>query len=281
VSTRVAIIGVGRMGGPIADHVIKAGHTVRVYDPSPDAIQPRVAAGAIGSASPGEAAADAELVMLVVFDDAQVRSVLTGADGVFAHAAPATVVSIHSSVAIETIEAMHAAGQACGVEVLDAGISGGESGAAAGTLVTMVGGDAAALERARPVFDAFSKEVVHAGGVGAGMALKLARNAASYAMMSALNEAMELAVRNDIDLALLRHVIEATDACGMAFTPFALGPPGVMPADTPAGWRSIMEHTLRLADKDLEQALALARRCGADVPVFEQSHRTFHRVVRL
>jgi 3-hydroxyisobutyrate dehydrogenase-like beta-hydroxyacid dehydrogenase len=167
------------------------------------------------------------------------------------------------------------------VTVIDAGISGGEKGAAAGTLLTMVGGDAVTVERARPILATFSKEVLHAGPRGAGMALKLARNAACYTMMAAFHEAIELAHGSGVDIAELRRVIEETDVFGMAPAPFQIGGPRPLPDDAPAPLRAVLEHTLRLAEKDFEQSVALARRIGADVPVLETAHRTFARVVRL
>jgi 3-hydroxyisobutyrate dehydrogenase-like beta-hydroxyacid dehydrogenase len=277
----VAVIGLGRMGGPIADHIIGAGHDVRVYDVAEEAVVPRVAAGASAASSPADAARGAQFVDVIVFDDAQALDVVGGDDGVLTTLEPGAVVSIHTTVSLDTIHDLAARAEAQGVFVLDAGISGGEEGAQAGTLLTMVGGPADAVDRARPVLLAFSKEVLHPGPLGAGMALKLARNATGYVMMAAVHEAMTLAAASGVDLALLQHTIAETGVLQQALAPFALGGPAPMDAAAPEGLRTVLEHTNRLAEKDLDQALDLASRTGATVPVIECTRANFHSTVRL
>jgi 3-hydroxyisobutyrate dehydrogenase-like beta-hydroxyacid dehydrogenase len=280
-ATRVAMIGLGRMGGPIADHVIAAGHEVRVFDIAEAAVAPRVAAGAVAASSPAAAARGADFVHLVVLDDAQTMAVLAGPLGVLAALAPGAIVSVHTTVTLDTIDQVAALAAPLGITVLDAGISGGEPGALAGTLLTMVGGPTDAVDRARPIYLTFSKEVVHAGPIGRGMALKLARNAAGYVMMAATHEAMELAQRSGVDLELLRHTIAETGVLAQALAPFALGGPEPLPLDAPAAIRDALVHTNRLAEKDLDQAIALAARVGASVPAIEATRASFHRVARL
>jgi 3-hydroxyisobutyrate dehydrogenase-like beta-hydroxyacid dehydrogenase len=278
---RVAVIGLGRMGGPMADHVIGAGHTVRVHDVDPAAVAARVAAGGTAAAGAAEAAEGADMVCVVVFDDAQARDVVAGAGGVLRTLAAGAVIGIHTTVTVETVHELAAAAAPHGVTVLDAGISGGEAGAAAGTLLTMVGGPADAVGRARPVFEAFSKEVLHAGALGAGMALKLARNSTGYVMMAAVHEAMELAGRAGVDLHLLRHVIAETGIFDQSLAPLAFGGPDPLPSDEAGPLRDLLVRTLRLGEKDLDQALALGARLGAPTPVTAEVRRTFHRVTRL
>jgi 3-hydroxyisobutyrate dehydrogenase len=275
------MIGLGRMGGPMADHVIAAGHDVHVYDVAPEAVAARVAAGATAAASPGEAAVGTTFVGVTVFDDAQAMEVVAGRDGVLRTLEPGAVVAIHTTVTLDTIHALAAAGEHHGVVVLDAGISGGEAGARAGTLLSLVGGPAAGVEQARPVLMAFSKDVLHAGPLGAGMALKLARNLAGYAWMVSVHEAMELAHRSGVDLALLQRAIAETGMFEQAFTPLDLGGPEPLPADAPAEMRAAMEHVNRLADKDLDHALDLAAHLGVDLPMLEAVRQSFHRAVRI
>lgn len=280
MTTTVAMIGLGRMGGPMADNVVRAGHDVRVFDVSPDAVAARVALGARAGASPADAANGASVVGVVVFDDAQALEVVLGPDGVLASLAPGAVVAVHTTVTLGTIRLLATEAATRDVHVLDAGISGGEPGAQAGTLLTMVGGDAAALDRARPVLDAFSKEVLHAGALGAGMALKLARNATGYALMASVHEAMVLASRSGVDLAMLRHTIEETGVLAQALSPYMLGGPEPLGPDE-AERRVAMEHLARLADKDMDHALALAAEVGASLDVFEATKRIFPAVSRL
>ena len=279
--TTVAVIGLGRMGGAMADHIIDAGHNVAVFDISEAAMNPRIERGARRATSPADAANGADVITLVVFDDQQARETLMGPVGAIESITPGAVVCVHTTVSIDTMHQLDEYARARGVSILDAGVSGGEPGAAKGTLLTMVGGDASAVERARPVMDAFSNEVIHAGALGAGMALKLARNAAGYAMMAATHEAMKLAYHSGIDIKVLQHVIADTGVLEQAMAPFAFGDPVLYPDDGDSGMRTIMEHTNRLAAKDLDQALSLAQHCRIDTPVIDATRRSFHSVVRL
>jgi 3-hydroxyisobutyrate dehydrogenase-like beta-hydroxyacid dehydrogenase len=279
--SKVAVIGVGRMGAPIAGHLIDAGHEVRVFDISEDAVAALVARGAFAAATPAEAAQDAAFVSVVVFDDAQAIDVISGADGVLPVLAAHAVIAVHTTVSIGTIHELAAACASTGVTVLDAGISGGEEGAQAGTLLTMVGGPTDAVTRATPVLLAFSKDVIHAGGVGAGMALKLARNATGYMMMAAIHEAMLLADSAGVDLALLRRTIDETGVIDQALSPFMLGGPAPLPEDSPASFRTLLEHVRDLGEKDLDQALDLADHVDVDLPVARRTRETFARVMRL
>ena len=233
------------------------------------------------AASPAEAADGASVVSLVVFDDAQATEVVTGPDGVLRTLAPGSVIAVHTTVTLDTIHALAAATDAQGVHLLDAGISGGEEGAAAGTLLTMVGGAPEAVELARPFLDSFSKEVLHAGPLGAGMALKLARNAAGYSMMAVVHESMVLAAAAGVDLDQLRHVISETGVLKQAMSSFLLGGPAPLPDDDTSQMRTAMEHLARLGDKDLAHTLDLAGRLGVELPLTTITRGEFPAVARL
>jgi 3-hydroxyisobutyrate dehydrogenase len=277
----VAVIGLGRMGGPMADNVIRAGHDVRVFDVAEAAVATRVAAGGTRAASIAEACEGAEIVAVVVYDDAQVLAVVNGAGGVLDALTPGAVVLIHTTVTLDTIEAVAEAAATGGVRVLDVGISGGESGATDGTLVVMVGGDPEALAIARPVLDTYSGEVVHAGPQGAGMAVKLLRNAVGYMLMAATHEALHVAEAAGVDGATLRHVLEATDLPKMLYSPFAFGSAAPLGDDAPAELVATMEHVARTGRKDLAQALALAARHGAPMPAAVATRDEMHAITRL
>ncbi|HSO95734.1 MAG TPA: NAD(P)-dependent oxidoreductase, partial [Acidimicrobiia bacterium] len=166
---RVACVGLGNMGAPMARNLVRAGHELTVFDVRPDALAPLTELGARPCSSAGEAAAAVDVVCVTVLDGAQADDAVTGPDGVFATAAPDTVVAIHSTVHPATIHRI--AEQAPpGVEVLDAPVSGGVQGARAATLCVMVGGPPAAFERAQPVFTALGDLVLHLGDRGAGLA---------------------------------------------------------------------------------------------------------------
>jgi 3-hydroxyisobutyrate dehydrogenase len=277
----IAVLGVGRMGAPMAGHLVDAGHEVRVYDVAPGAVVGLVERGATAATSPADAARGADVVCVVVFDDAQAIEVISGSEGVLSTLESGAVVAVHTTVAIDTIRTLAELGARQGVAIVDAGISGGEEGSQAGTLLTMVGGPDDAIERVTPVLMAFSKDVIHAGGTGAGMALKLSRNATGYVMMAAIHEAMTLAASAGVDLALLRRTIDETGVFAQALSPFALGGPGLLPDDAPEGFRSLLEHVRSLGEKDLDQALDLAERTDVELPVTERARETFAAVMRL
>src|SRR5690606_16139111 len=133
-----------------------------------------------GSTSAAEAADGAEVVCVVVRDDAQALTSVMGAGGVLETAAPGTIVVLHSTVAPATVHTLDDACDTRGVRFIDAGISGGAIGANDGSLYVMCGGDPGTIAEARPVLDAYSNHVVRFGEVGAGMAAKLARNLLHY-----------------------------------------------------------------------------------------------------
>lgn len=278
--TAVAMIGLGQMGGPMADNVARAGHALRVFDVSSAAVEPRVALGAVACSSPADAARGCEVVGVVVFDDAQVEAVIAGSDGVLEVLDPGSVIMVHTTATLDTIRRVSDVAGSKGVHLIDAGISGGETGAAAGTLMLMVGGSDEAVATARPVLDAYAKEVVHAGPLGAGMALKLARNAAGYALMTAVYEAMVLAQRAGVDTKSLEHVLRETGLFEQGLSPFLYGAPDALPAgDHPM--RAMMEHLARLGDKDLDHAQVLAADLGAEIPVFDATRSEFRSAARL
>ncbi len=277
----VAFIGLGRMGGPMCDHLPVAGFDVSVFDVASEAMTARVDAGARGATSPADAALGADVVSVVVFDAAQARAVLTGPDGLLSTLAPGAVVCVHTTVSLDTIRELAAIADPHGVTVLDAGISGGEPGAAKGTLLTMVGGPTDALERARPVLDAYSSVVLHAGPLGTGMALKLARNATSFAFMAVVHEALVLADAAGVDPAMLRQALETTGLFEQSLTPLALGPPVPLAPDAPASFRATLEHAVAMADKDLDQAIRLADELDVPHGFFAQTRANFAPVMRV
>lgn len=198
---RIGFVGLGNMGAPMAHHVASAGHEVAVFDTRRERAEPLAAAGARIADSAADAATNAELVSVVVLDDAQVIDVTTGSDGVIAHMDPDAVLAIHSTVTLACVHAVADAAQDRGVRVLDAGISGGVPGATAGTLLVIAGGDASTLDDARAGFAPWSREIVHVGPLGAGMAAKVARNYVQYACWAAIHHGQALAQAAGVDLA--------------------------------------------------------------------------------
>jgi 3-hydroxyisobutyrate dehydrogenase-like beta-hydroxyacid dehydrogenase len=261
------VIGLGDIGRGLADNLLGAGVALSVYDVRPeatDAFRPE----AHVAQSPGDLARHSEVVMVAVVNDAQVRSVLQGADGVFAQAAPGTAVVIVSTIATSTVTQLHAEGSAHGVTIVDCGVSGGPAAAASGELVCMVGGTAEDVERVRPVLDVISCRVLHMGPHGAGLSAKLARNIVQYGSWLAAFEAQELAEAAGIDLLKLGQAIKESDQrIGGASTLMFRTTARPWPADADAGLVGAMRAASLLAHKDLAAARALGQELGVPLPL--------------
>jgi 2-hydroxy-3-oxopropionate reductase len=188
--TKIAFIGLGIMGSPMATHLANAGHDVAGYNRTPERSKPLVDAGGRAADSVADAVRDAEVVAVMVPDSPDVQDVLTGEDGVFANAKPGTLVIDFSSIRPDvTVELAEQANQQ-GFRLIDAPVSGGEAGAVNATLSIMVGGAADDFEAARPILDVVGKTVVHVGPSGAGQTVKAANQLIVAANIQVLAEAV-------------------------------------------------------------------------------------------
>ena len=165
------VVGLGRMGSPMARCIAQAGIPTTVYDVRADAVRDAESHGAHGAESAAEVARACDVLCIVVLDLPQVEAVLFGRDGVIAGAHDGLVVCVCSTIPDDAVADLAARAAQQGVALIDSGVAGGPPHTELASLVTMVGGPEATLERARPVLDAFSAEVVHAGALGAGMQL--------------------------------------------------------------------------------------------------------------
>ncbi|WP_436774553.1 NAD(P)-binding domain-containing protein [Yinghuangia sp. YIM S09857] len=267
---KVAVVGVGMIGSGVAGALVDGGFDVAVYDVDPAAVE-AFQGRATAAATPAEAAADADALVVAVFDDAQARTVLTGPDGAFGSLPAGAVVLVLSTITMATLDDLAKAGAESGVHVLDCGVTGGPAAAAKGRLVSMVGGGEEAVARVRPVVEAFSSRVVHMGGPGTGMRAKLIRNHMQYTVWAAADEARQLAEASGIEVAKLREVVVAGDE--LTGGPTALM--GLRPAP------DMMRGAAAMAHKDLRASMALAEEVGADVPVARLVEPEYHRVFGL
>ena len=261
------IVGLGEIGGGLAGNLLKADVTLSVCDIRPEATGPYRDAARV-AASPRELAEQSDVVLVAVLDDAQVRSVLEGEDGVFAGAREGAIVVVMSTITTETVTAMRDAGAGRGVTVLDCGVSGGQAGADNGELVCMVGGTEDEVDRVRPLLDVFSCLVLHMGPPGAGLSAKLARNVVQYGSWLAAQEAQELAEAAGVDLIKLGEAIRESDrviggAARLMFRPTA----EPWPLDTDAALIAFLQNKAALAHKDLAAARDLGDRLGVTMPV--------------
>jgi 3-hydroxyisobutyrate dehydrogenase-like beta-hydroxyacid dehydrogenase len=251
---RVAVIGTGRMGAAMAVRLRAAGFPVTAYNRTPAKAE---ATGATVAGTPREAATAADVVLVSLADDAAVRRVYGGQDGIVAGLSGGTVVVETSTVGPETVIALSPGVEKVGAVLLDAPVSGSVSVVEQGALTVMAGGDAAALDRVRPVLDVLAAHVVPLGPVGTGAAMKLAVNSLLMGLNQALAEALVLAERAGVP----RESAYEVFASGAAAAPFVrYKKEAYLHPD-----RIPVAFTLELVAKDLDLALALAERVGAPV----------------
>lgn len=195
----LGFIGLGLMGKPMAAHLLKAGFSLWVHNRSQAAVDELVSQGAQKASSAKEVAEHADIIMTCLPDSPDVEACVMGEDGILAGAKPGLIVIDHSTIKPATTRQLAEALAEHGMHFLDAPVSGGQIGAQNGTLTTMVGGDASALETARPALEAFSKAITHIGGPGAGQVAKCCNQMMVAAQMAAMAELLILARKAEVD----------------------------------------------------------------------------------
>jgi 3-hydroxyisobutyrate dehydrogenase-like beta-hydroxyacid dehydrogenase len=262
----VGFIGLGNIGRPMAERLVDWPGDLWVYDIDADAVSALERLGAKSAPSPRDLAAHAGVICVMVRDDDQVRSVVTGPDGLLAGAHTDAVIVIHSTIRAETAAEMELVAAPHGVGVLDAPVSGGAPGARDGRLAVMCGGKDDAFAAAEPVLGRMGELVVHLGPVGSGTRAKLARNLLHFVAFAATTEAARLAEAAGIDIALLGRIVRHTDA-------ITGGPGAIMlrdttaPVDPASPWFAILDAVRILGEKDLAFAIELADQLDVDVPL--------------
>lgn len=264
----VGFIGLGNMGAPIARRLLSWPGGLVVCDVRPEATEPFVTEGATAATTGAEVARTARLVSVTVLDDAQVRDVVDGPDGILRTAAPGTVIAVHSTISDSTAVELAEVCSARGVHLVDAPVSGGAPGAEKGELAVMVGGPREVYEACKPTFALWAAMPVHAGEVGAGTQMKLARNLLHFISFTATAEASRLAEAAGVDIAKLGRVVRHTDAItGGAGAVMLRDSTGPIASDD--FWHGVFTHVRGLGEKDLSLALALGDRLGVDLPLGE------------
>lgn len=267
MTTTAGFVGLGNIGKPMALRLASSGLDLIVFDVAADPVAELVSAGAKAASSVAELAGQVDVLCVMVRDDDQVREVLGEALGT---ARAGLTVAIHSTVAPGTPTDLADSAARHDVRVVDAPVSGGAMGAAQGTMAIMAGGTEDAFTACRPVFEVMAGMVVHAGPIGAGTRMKLARNLMHFVAFTAATEAQRLAEAAGLDLVELGKIVRHTDA-------ITGGPGAIMYRATTApmapddGWYGIFEHVRVLGEKDLRFAVALAEELGVDVPLARQA----------
>jgi 3-hydroxyisobutyrate dehydrogenase len=207
---KIGFIGLGHMGAPMALNLLKAGHTLKVFDLSEAALQTLADAGAERAASPKDAASGAEWVVTMLPAAAHVRTVLTAADGVLAGIAQGVTIIDSSTIDPASAREFAALAAARGNTFVDAPVSGGTGGAVAGTLTFMVGGTAAVYESVKPVLSGMGKNIVHCGETGTGQVAKICNNLVLGVTMAGVAEAMALGESLGIDPKVLGGIMNTS-----------------------------------------------------------------------
>ena len=207
-SRRVAFLGLGVMGFPMAGHLARAGHQVTVYNRSAAKAQAWQAEyGGATAATPAAAAAGADFVFACVGNDDDLRSVVLGDQGAFAGMARGATFVDHTTASAQVARELHAAGQARGLHFVDAPVSGGQAGAVNGVLTVMCGGDAAPFDAMQPVALAFARAVTRVGGPGAGQLAKMVNQTCIAGLVQGLAEAIAFGEKAGLDMKQVLDVI--------------------------------------------------------------------------
>ncbi|WP_280176601.1 3-hydroxyisobutyrate dehydrogenase [Pannonibacter phragmitetus] len=269
VMASVGFIGLGNMGGPMAANLVRAGHAVKGFDLSPEAKAQLEAAGGKAVASVAEAVRDADAVVSMLPAGKHVRAVYTGEEGVLASARPGTLLIDSSTIDVDSARAVAQAAASAGMVMVDAPVSGGTGGAAAGTLTFMVGGEDAAFERAKPFLEVMGKTIVHAGGSGTGQAAKICNNMILGISMIAVSEAFNLAERLGLDAQKLFDI--SSTASGQCWSLTSYCPvPGPVPS-SPANRDYQPGFAAQMMLKDLKLSQEAAQSSGAATPLGAQA----------
>ncbi len=213
----VGFIGLGTMGRPMARNLLKAGHQVVAYARRPDALSDVVAASASLVSSPAALAQAAEFVVTIVSADDDVREVTLGAGGIAEAATPDKMHIQMSTISPETTREIGVRLAERGMRMIDAPVSGGPTGAEAATLAIMVGGDAADVDRARPILGCMGDKVFHVGPLGAGSTVKLVNQMMAGGIMALVAEGLVLAKAAGVDLQRLADVVAVSSGNSTMF----------------------------------------------------------------
>lgn len=263
--SRIAFIGLGNMGLPMALNLLKAGHQVSGFDLVAASLEQLAAAGGVAATSAQQAAQNADVVVSMLPASSHVEGLYLGSDGLLQHIAAGTLVLECSTIAPDSARKVHAAASERGIELLDAPVSGGTAGAAAGTLTFMVGGDAKHLERAKPFLEQMGKNIFHAGPDGAGQVAKVCNNQLLAVHMLGTAEALALGVANGLDAGVLSEIMRQSSGGNWSLEKYNPWP-GVMEG-VPASRGYSGGFMAQLMSKDLGLAQQAAQSVNASTPM--------------
>lgn len=250
------------MGGPMAANLAKAGHQVKAFDLSAAAMAKAVEAGCAKAASAADAVRDADVVVSMLPAGKHVRAVYTNGDGVIAHAKRGALFIDSSTIDVESARAVAKAAADKGFAMLDAPVSGGVGGATAGTLTFMVGGEAEAFARGKPIFEKMGKNIFHAGSSGNGQAAKIANNMLLGITMIATCEAFNLAQKLGLDAQTFYNISSTASGQSWSMTSYCPAPGPVPNAPSNRDYKPGFAAAMMLKDMRLAQEAAHAAKAA-------------------
>jgi 2-hydroxy-3-oxopropionate reductase len=257
MAMRIGFVGIGTMGAPMARHILKGGYRVTVWSRRAESMAPLVNAGAAAGDSPADVAAQSDVIVTMVTDTKAVEDVVLGERGIARGARTGSIVVDHGTIDPNGARRIAGELQTRGIEMLDAPVSGGSIAAEAGTLVTMVGGSKAALERVTPVLSCYAKSIEHIGPSGSGQVAKACNQICVIVNQLGAAEAMLLAERSGVDPATVKNALMAGFAASRMLE---LQAPKMIARDFAGKIESRLHH------KDIHIALDMARALGIDLP---------------
>ena len=277
MTRRVGFVGLGRMGTAMFTAVLEAGMPGCAFDVDPTAVEPFLDGphDVAAATSPGDLAVQCDVVDIVVNTDQQVLDVCLGEDGILAASSPGTVVLVHSTIALDTLRTVAAAGLPREVHILDAPISGRWGHRSVPQLCVMVGGNQDAFERASPILETFGGLVLYLGPLGSGLDTKLALNVVRYLTMSATREARMLLAAASVD-APFDEIVEYTGALGLPGATGSVAPPDLVAIQAEVRDPDRLRNNAATARKDLRAAVARGRELGVQLPTAGKTVETIH-----
>lgn len=271
--SKIAFIGLGNMGGPMAHNLIKAGHTVTGFDLSAAALKALEEAGGKAATSAAETTAGAEVVISMLPASHHVAGLYLGENGLFNQMSKGTLVIDSSTIASETSREVGKAAVEKGIKFIDAPVSGGVGGAKAGTLSFIVGGSAEDFAKAKPLLESMGKNIFHAGETGAGQVAKVCNNMLLSILMAGTTEALALGVKNGLDPAVLSEIMKQSSGGNWALNVYNPWP-GVMEG-VPASNDYQGGFQVDLMAKDLGLAWETALNSKSSIPMGSLARNLF------
>jgi 3-hydroxyisobutyrate dehydrogenase len=272
---RIGFIGLGNMGLPMAQNLIKAGHQVEGVDVTQAATDKLKAAGGAVAETAKIAAARADVVITMLPAGQHVREVYLGPGGIIENANAGTLLIDCSTIDVESARVVAAAAEAKGLLMLDAPVSGGVGGATAGTLTFMVGGSERAFVRAESILQQMGKTIVHAGGSGNGQAAKICNNMILGVSMIAVSEAFVLAEKLGLDKQKLFDISSKSSGSCWSMVNYCPVPGPVPTSPANRDWQAGFTAAMML--KDLKLAQDAAKSAGANTPMGAEAAALYDR----